>query len=125
MRIFNLTDVSTSALKAAGLENVSITVNGVAIVPGESAEVKGPHTDVSRLFHCSALAYEQPDEYLRAKGLKVLQAAPVPVRAQLNAVVEVEVTDSAEASAQVEVVMDSSITDTQPLSKRERKRLRR
>lgn len=79
MRVFNLTDVSTPALKAASLENVSITVGSESIAPGTSGEMKKYSSHLARLFQCGALAYEQPSSYLRAKGLREVNTTLVTV----------------------------------------------
>lgn len=82
MRVFNLTDVPTSELLAASMANISISVDGVVIKPGDSAEVKRvAHGELQRYFAIDALAMGQPHQrYLAAKAaLATTVDAPVAV----------------------------------------------
>jgi len=83
MKVFNLTDVPTAAIKSQSLVSVPIKVGGIVIWPGQSAEV-GPFPlhDVQRLITCGALALNAPPaEYVAAsKRMKAAQMPPPPVR---------------------------------------------
>ena len=123
MLVFNLTDVSTSTLKAQGLVGVSITVGGTVIPAGESRTLKSLGSDAQRFLQCGALSLTQPLEYLQAKGMKVLSAVPVSVPVKPQQFATLEVVDTVpvvtnKPSLELEV-------DDSRLSRKERKRLGR
>lgn len=79
MKVYNLTNTSTDALRNAGLLNVRIKVGDVVIPPGGSADVaKGSLADVQRLFVCGALSLEQPEESSPAMAIPAGEAISPP-----------------------------------------------
>jgi hypothetical protein len=71
--IFNLTDVETPALLSRGLVNATVSVRGVVIQPGESADVPGGN-QAKWLIGAGAISVgEPPKEYLEAKAKMVSQ----------------------------------------------------
>jgi len=68
MRVYNITDIETDALKAAFLTNVSIVANGVVIAPGTSEEVgRVDLSEIKRFLAIGALAINNPPEGYKPK----------------------------------------------------------
>jgi hypothetical protein len=85
VKVYNLTDVPTPALKRAGLCSVDIHVKGQVIPPGKFLDLfTVPHGEVARYLPCGALCLGTPPAaYLKAKAgpapVEEPQPAPVPV----------------------------------------------
>lgn len=76
MRVYNLTDVPTTALSARGLVNVPLKVGGVDIPPGEHRDVRSLGADEQTFLRCGALSVGEPPSWYRAQ--KALVPAPMP-----------------------------------------------
>lgn len=73
MKVFNITDVETRALKQQGLVGVSIKVGEVSIAPGESQELRGTakeKSEVAAFIRRGAASVDQlPPGYAHKRGL--------------------------------------------------------
>jgi len=80
VQVFNLTDVSTPALVAAGLVNVTLVVNDKVIGPGEAEDVAATPTVLAQIEHYersgAVSKVVRPLEYVIKKGRGT---SPVPV----------------------------------------------
>jgi len=94
VRVHNITDVPTQALKAAGLVCVSLRVGGTIIKPGRSEVVPSLGTDADRYIRVAAIHVgdEPPEGYAPA------EKAAVPERKVLEVSSNVIVTDSVTVS---------------------------
>lgn len=87
MRIYNMTDVATPKLKQHKLVNQTLSISGLLIAPGESAELRGSVEDHAHVRHVVAVGAaavdDLPKEYAKAKVRKapatVIVADVVPV----------------------------------------------
>ena len=81
MRVFNLTDVKTSVLESRGLVDAPVSVGGVSIQPGESAEVSST-AGSGFLVSVGAVAVgELPAAYVKKKAAlrsRALTEGPPP-----------------------------------------------
>lgn len=85
MRVFNITDASTAALRARGLENQHIRVGTTVIAPGGYADLRGTAKELSelqQLVKVRALVPEElPVDYAAKRGLDVRgNKLPTPVK---------------------------------------------
>lgn len=55
MRVYNLTDVPTPALRAAGLVNVPLKVGGITVQPGESVPIRSALGATGRYIRVGAV----------------------------------------------------------------------
>ncbi len=80
MRVYNLTDVPTQALSAAGLVNVPLNVSGVIIQPGENKEVPVLGPDADRYIRVTAIHVgdSPPKNYTPNVPQQVQAAPPAP-----------------------------------------------
>ena len=78
MKVFNLTDVSTSALKAVGWVNVPIRVGGQSVAPGTSIEISEKfRPELLKYIRSGALALDTaPKGYVSAES----HVPPVPTQ---------------------------------------------
>jgi hypothetical protein len=87
MKVFNITDVSTPALRNQHLENQPLKVVDTVIMPGKSAEFRGTareRNEASVFLKSGAVAIDElPPAYAAKKGLDVhgreLPKSPAPV----------------------------------------------
>lgn len=85
MRVFNITDASTAALRSQGLENQHIRVGSTVIAPGTSADLRGTARERSELQSFlkvrAVVLDELPVDYAAKRGLDVhgRKLAPEPV----------------------------------------------
>lgn len=82
MKVFNITDASTAALRNQGLENQHIRVGETVIPPGGSADIRGTareRSELSALLKVGALALDElPPHYAAKRGLTVYGQKLVP-----------------------------------------------
>jgi hypothetical protein len=82
MRVFNLTDVSTPALKRHGLEQQTIVVGTALLPPGGMEEIGDePHVRAGAQFlvDVGAIAFEQlPPAYMAGKADVAVTSPPAP-----------------------------------------------
>ena len=95
MKVFNITDASTAALRSRGLENQHIRVGETIIAPGGSATLRGTAKERSELqvyIKVGALTLEElPVAYAAKRGLNLNGTAipkPEPVPAPAPAPLE-------------------------------------
>jgi hypothetical protein len=83
MKVFNITDASTHALRNQGLEGQHIRVGDVVIAPGSSAVIRGTAREVSELVPLTkvgAVALDQlPVWYAAKRGLSLSGEPLTPV----------------------------------------------
>jgi hypothetical protein len=84
MRVFNITDASTAALRAQGLENQHIRVGSAVIAPGTSVDLRGTARERSELQSFlkvrAVVIDELPVDYAAKRGLDIRgrKLAPEP-----------------------------------------------
>lgn len=75
MRVFNITDASTAALRSRSLENQHIRVGDTVIPPGGSADLRGTAREMSELqplVRVRAVALDElPVDYAAKRGLDI------------------------------------------------------
>jgi len=75
MRVFNITDASTAALRERGLENQHIRVGDTVIAPGSYADLRGTARETSELqvyVKVRAVALDElPVDYAKKRGLDI------------------------------------------------------
>ena len=79
MLLYNVTDVPTDALIASQLVNVSITVSGKTIAPGDSVAIGFIGNEAHRFISVGALTATPSTEYLEAKAAREAPATEVVV----------------------------------------------
>jgi hypothetical protein len=90
VRVHNITDVPTQALKAAGLVCVPLRVGGTIVKPGESEEVSSLGTNADRFIRVAAIHVgDKPPE-----GYAPAEKAEAPQRKVLEVSTHVPVTDN-------------------------------
>ena len=103
MRVFNITDASTAALRNQGLENQHIRVGETVIPPGGSVTLRGTSKERSELqvyIKVGAVALEElPVAYAAKRGLNLdgttlptPQPNPTPAPAPVEALRGMDVT---------------------------------
>lgn len=94
MRVHNITDVPTQALKAAGLVGVSLRVGDTIIRPGESEVVPSLGTNADRYMRVAAIHVgDKPPA-----GYTPAEKPAAPERKSLEVSTNVPVTDSVTVS---------------------------
>ena len=82
MKVFNITDASTSALRNRGLENLPFKVGETIIPSGSSAVLRGTakeRSELQPLLKAGAAALDElPEWYAMKRGLN-LDGSPKPV----------------------------------------------
>jgi hypothetical protein len=82
MKVFNITDASTAALRSQHLENQHILVGETIVPPGASAEIRGTAKERSELqvfVKIGAIAIDElPAFYAAKRGLN-LDGTPLEV----------------------------------------------
>lgn len=81
MKVFNITDASTAALRNQGMENLPFRVGEVVVKPGDSAVLRGTAKERSELHPLvksgAAAIDELPAWYAAKRGLNV-DGSPIP-----------------------------------------------
>lgn len=125
MRVFNLTDVPTPALRANGLVDTSVTIGGVTIAPGKDEMVRSVVPADQRLFSIGAVSYTQPLSYLRAKAAKA-PGAVLKLESRVSPVDHVRVAaPDPVAVGEADTVIPGALTDSQETQVGRRRKKRR
>jgi hypothetical protein len=111
MKVFNITDASTAALRNQGLENQHIKVGDVIVAPGASTVLRGTakeRSELSSLIKAGAVVVGKLPVWYAAKRNLSLDGTPFVVSEPVAQVVEADNPPPESAPESASVAPESS-----------------